>query len=171
MKNTNGPEWTEAGGWWAGHFIDAPVNDSTLEGGGSIGTTTPTTSVGDGPPAANMNPGAAPKTSANPTRKSGTQYGADAFAGNKQTPYGPAGQYPAMAQNMGGQSGFVPAPNGGGSSDFGQNGMGGYDIGADFGPVDDSVQIQQDSQPAKPGILGGSPSSGFGPYPAMPWQQ
>ena len=91
------------------------------------------------------------------------------FQGNKQTAYGPAGQYPAMAQNMGGQSGFTPAPTfgGGGGFDFGQ-GVGGYDSGGDFAPPSEAEQIQQQSQPAKPGMTGG-PTSGFGPYPATPW--
>ena len=166
MKNPFGPEWTEAGGWWPGHFIDAPVNDSTLEGGGS----------GPGAEVAPPIPAAAPQTSIKPVKaQSNQKYGAPpdvSMAGNKQTAYGPAGQYAAMPKNLGGQYGMAAGAHSG-AFDLGNMGNSNSGSGADdFGLVDDSTQIQQESQPAKPGMGGfGMPAAGFGPYPAMPWQQ
>ena len=164
------------------------LNTGVLEGGGS-------TLVGNGaqsgPAPAQMEPGPAPqifappKTDAEPVNTPGTgkrdpyafqgtfqgSGNGSTFQGNQQTPYGPAGQYAAMPKNMGGQSGFMPAP-GTGAGNFGQNAGGGngFDFGGDFGQVDESTEIQQQSQPAKPGAPGATPSAGYGPYPAAPWQ-
>lgn len=132
----------------------------------------------DGPAPAQLSPAgpepqvfAPPKTDASPIAGQGGKADPYAFQGNKQTPYGPSGQYAAMPQNMGGQSGFVPAPGmASGMGNFGQNGGGGLDSVDNFGQVDESTEIQQQSQPAKPGVPGATPSAGYGPYPAAPWQ-
>ena len=147
------------------------LNTGVLEGGGSTlfgsgATSGPAPAQVDGPPPLIFDP---PTTDANPANTpDASKKDPYAFQGNQQTPYGPSGQYAAMPQNMGGQSGFVPAPGGG---NFGQNGGGnGFDFGGDFGQVDESTEIQQQSQPAKPGVPGATPSAGYGPYPAAPWQ-
>ena len=149
-----------------------PPQSGVLEGGGSTlfgnGAQSPAPVQKEpGPPPQIFPP---PKTDADPNAAQGNKSDPYAFQGNKQTPYGPSGQYAAMPQNMGGQSGFLPAP-GTGMGNFGQNAGGnGFDFGGDFGQVDESTEIQQQSQPAKPGVPGATPSAGYGPYPAAPWQ-
>lgn len=157
----------------AANLTPAQPESSVLEGGGS-------TLFGNGgesgPQPAQLEPGPAPQileppnTDSAPNAGQGNKADPYAFQGNMQTAYGPAGQYAAMPQNMGGQSGFVPAPGmASGMGNFGQNG-GGLDLGDNFGQVDESTEIQQQSQPAKPGVPGATPSAGYGPYPAAPWQ-
>ena len=162
----------------AANSASAQPDSYVLEGGGSTlfgggETSGPAPAQVDGPPPLIFEP---PKTDAAPvnapdaSKKDPYAFQGSIFQGNAQTPYGPSGQYAAMPQNMGGQSGFLPAP-GTGTGDFGQNAGGnGFDFGGDFGQVDESTEIQQQSQPAKPGVPGATPSAGYGPYPAAPWQ-